>query len=518
MRFSSLFQKSDPRPNSSLVQFAQGDAAPQVQFTPVCSSKLALETRVTSTKLDQTRVNQSTFAIPVRTWCLPTQAAWLNDTGRLRIWEKSRQVGATKTDALDSVLKASPAGARFDVWVTSRDDIQARLYLEDCVEWARILHVAAENLGVLVLEPGSNASAYVLQFANGRRIYCLSSNPNALAGKRGHVKIDEFALHQDQRALFHVAKPVTQWGGTLSIISTHRGPDTLFNQIIQDIRHKGNPMGWHLFSYPIQKAVEEGIVERINEKSDGNETSDQFLSRIRSECIDEEQWLQEYCCQPADQNSAFFSHEMLNSCTEHNLKLMPLNEFINYAEGGSSSKSFPQSNQANSGRSFYVGVDVGRVKNLFVIDVGERIGDVIWDRVRIELQNRPFSEMQENLYPLLRLPQVKRCCIDAGGPGIQLAEEARYHFGYKVERVTFTARLKEEMAFGMRGDFEDRRLRIVDDETLRSDLRALKKETTSAGNIRLEGNLDDSHCDRTWAKALRQHATKYKIICGGAVA
>jgi hypothetical protein len=33
---------------------------------------------------------------------------WLEDASPLRIWEKSRQVGATKTDAFDSVMKASP--------------------------------------------------------------------------------------------------------------------------------------------------------------------------------------------------------------------------------------------------------------------------------------------------------------------------------------------------------------------------------------------------------------------------
>src|SRR5262245_10446199 len=46
--------------------------------------------------------------IPETGWFLPDQIAWLNDRGSLRIWEKSRQVGATKTDAFDSVLKASP--------------------------------------------------------------------------------------------------------------------------------------------------------------------------------------------------------------------------------------------------------------------------------------------------------------------------------------------------------------------------------------------------------------------------
>src|SRR5438132_755632 len=49
-------------------------------------------------------------------WFLPGQCRWLEDDGPLRIWEKSRQVGATITDALDSVLKVSHARAKFDVW------------------------------------------------------------------------------------------------------------------------------------------------------------------------------------------------------------------------------------------------------------------------------------------------------------------------------------------------------------------------------------------------------------------
>ena len=86
----------------------------------------------------------------------------------------------------------------------------------------------------------------MIQFSNGRRIYSLSSHPDALAGKRGHVKLDEFALHQDQRLLYSIAKPVTTWGGTLSIMSTHRGAATVFNQIIRDILENDNPMKWSL--------------------------------------------------------------------------------------------------------------------------------------------------------------------------------------------------------------------------------------------------------------------------------
>src|SRR5206468_6613563 len=143
--------------------------------------------------------------------------------------------------------------------------------------------------------------------------------------------------------------------------STHRGPETLFNQFIQDYHHKGNPMGWQLFSFPIQTAVEEGIVERINEKSGGNETRDQFLARIRAECIDEEQWLEEYCCQPADERAAFLTYEMVVACEAEGC----LRDF-NYLR--------------NCPNYLYLGMDMGRKKDLTVIDVGEKIGDVVWDR------------------------------------------------------------------------------------------------------------------------------------------
>ena len=166
---------------------------------------------------------------------------------------------------------------------------------------------------------------------------------------------------------------------------------------------------------------------------------------------------------------------------------------------------------------FYVGVDVARKHDLTVIDVGEKIGDTIWDRMRIELHDKKFSEIEEELFRILRFPSVRRCCIDATGIGMQLAERAKDHFRWKVEPVTFTALVKEDLAFALRMAFEDRKLRIDPDPALRADLRGIKKVTTSAGNIRFEADNDDSHCDRFWAKALRQHASKSKGPRVGAI-
>lgn len=166
----------------------------------------------------------------------------------------------------------------------------------------------------------------------------------------------------------------------------------------------------------------------------------------------------------------------------------------------------------------YIGVDIARKDHLCVIDAGEKIGDVVWDRMRIELRNASFAEIEDELYGLMELPQVRRACIDATGLGMQLAEAARKKFGARIEPVTFTAEVKESLAYALRTALEKRLLRLDPDPKLRADLRGIRKEVTAAGNLRFGGESKDSHCDRFWAKALRQHAADRPVKMGGAVA
>ncbi|HWW02092.1 MAG TPA: terminase family protein [Candidatus Acidoferrum sp.] len=439
-----------------------------------------------------------------------SQIDWINDVSRLKLCVKARQTGFSYCNCFRLVLLVSATDARLDAYISSRDQQQAALQLDDCRNWANLMKVGFADKGELILDSSPNSSAYVLEFANGRRIYSLSSNPNALAGKRGHVTLDEFALHQDQRLLFRVAKPVTTWGGQLSIISTHRGTATLFYQLIRDALG-ANPMGWSLHQVPIQKAVDEGIVERINKKLGRTDSRDDYLKRTRAECIDQETWHQEYCCVASDENAAFFSYEILDACTDPSLRLLTLDEFLH-------SRTLPRSDAPRSdARTFFLGLDVGRIRDLCVLDVGEKIGNITYDRLRIELLDQPFSRIESDLDRLLRLPQLKRACIDHSGIGMQLAEQARERFGWKVEPVDFSGPKKEELAFALRHDFEDRRLRIPADDKLRADLRGLKKELSPSGRLRFIGDTEDSHCDRTWAMALRQHAARVRSSAGALV-
>ena len=457
--------------------------------------------------------------LAVEAYFLRYQRDWLVDSGRLKLCQKSRQVGLSYADSYDSVRKAAVRPGGRDVWVMSRDEVQAKQYIRYCRRWANILHYAAADHAqrVFVLPNGRSATVQVLTFASGASVYALSSNPDAIVGKSGHVKLDEFALHKDQRTLYAVAKPVIQWGGTLSLISTHRGAGTVFNEIIMEIRERGNPMGWSLHTIPIQKAVEQGLVEKIDaaNRAAGSpglpagptgvqDRREQWLAQQRAECIDEEQWLQEYCCVPADESAAFISYELINACTEAELRLLTVAGLLEAAARA------PQS-------AFYLGVDVARKKDLCVLDVGEKVGDVVWDRLRLQLLNRPFRELEEDLYRLLRLPQLKRACVDATGLGLQLAERARERFGWKVEPITFTAASKEELANGLKIDLEQRHVRLADDEPLRADLRGIRKEVTLSGNSRFAGESEGSHCDRFWAKALRQQAARHKVNAGALV-
>ena len=418
---------------------------------------------------------------------LPYQRAWIQDASSLRIVEKGRQIGMTTADAYDSVKKALARDTNLDVWVSSRDLSTARAYLRICKRWAQMLQIAADGPDWEVIDQARDLGAFTLRFKSGRCIFSLSSNPDALVGKTGHIKLDEFAVHREQSELYRIAKPCTTWGGQLSIISTHRGDQTVFYEILDAIKHKGNPMGWSHHRVTLQDAVDAGLVERINKVSGRNDAPEDFVRRLRAECLDEEQWLQEYCCVPADDKSTFITHQMITECEQEGCM-----QTIDQLE--------------HAAHRLYVGVDVARKENLCVIDVGEKIGDVIWDRMRIELRNATFAEIEERFYEIMELPRIHRACIDATGLGMQLAERAKARFGYRIEPIQFDAELKEQMAYGLRLALERHELRLDPDPKLRADLRGIRKEVTSAGNLRFAGEARDSHCDRFWAKALRQYA------------
>ena len=452
--------------------------------------------------------------VPARdTLLLPFQAKWVLDKARLKLAEKSRQIGWSWATAYSIVRKKSMADARLDGWISSRDDIQARLFLEDCKDFANVLNLGAQDLGERAIDEKGN-TAYTLAFANGLRAHSMSSNPDAQAGKRGDRVLDEFALHPDPRKLYSIAYPGITWGGALEIFSTHRGSANYFNELIREIKERGNPKGFSYHRVTLEDALNEGFLYKLQGKlpaDDPRQEMDEtdYFNFVRSGAADEESFLQEYMCVPADDAAAFMPYDLIASCEYR------ADQFDQFQIGRGAGKSalatigtFDLFRDAKN--PLFVGVDVGRTRDLTVIWVDEKVASSNFTRLIIELQNKPFDEQEYELYRVLEHPLVRRACIDNTGIGRQFAERAIKRFGqYRVEAVNFTGPVKEELAYPVRSGFEDKTERIPQDKLIRADFRSIKKETTQAGNIRFTADTGPGgHADRFWAKALSTHAGK----------
>ncbi len=341
------------------------------------------------------------------TFFLPYQIAWIKDRSRIKLMEKSRQIGMSWTTAYSLVRRHCRAGEKNDSWVSSRDELQAKLFIDDCKKFAGILNAASrECCGA---ETASDSDSRSLEFANGTRIWSLSSNPDAQAGKRGTRVLDEFALHPDPARLYAIAYPGITWGGSLEIISTHRGGENFFAKLVEEARYGGNPKRISLHRITLQDALEQGLLKKLkaslppdHEVSQMDEAA--YFDYIKNSCADEESFLQEYMCTPADDRAAFLSYDCVRRCL--------------YKDGEAWREPFSPENPQ------YLGVDVGRTRDLTVFWLLEKCGDVLFTRDVRVFRDVPFSEQEVVLHSYLRNPYLRRAAVDMSGLGRQFAERA----------------------------------------------------------------------------------------------
>lgn len=420
---------------------------------------------------------------------LPYQSAWIQDTSRLKLMEKSRQIGLSWSTAYAAVERTAEQCARHDQWVSSRDDLQARLFVEDCKMWAGIMSIAAKDLGEIVIDDKARITAYTIELASGKRIHSMSSNPDAQAGKRGGRVLDEFALHPDPRKLWSIAYPGITWGGSMELISTHRGSNNFFNGLIREARENGNPKKLSLHRVTLQDALDQGFLytlQKMLPPDDERQAMDEaaYFDFIRAGCADEESFRQEYMCDPADDDSAFLEYDLIASAE--------------YSSGVDWKRT--------EGGTLYAGLDIGRKNDLTVLWVVEKLGDTLYTRHVEALKGMRKSDQEAILYPWFA--KCDRVCLDYSGLGIGWGDDAQDVFGaYKIECITFTAPKKEALAYPVRGAMEDRRVRIPYDPKIRADLRAVTKQVTPSGTVRFTAERTaDGHSDHFWALALALNA------------
>lgn len=425
-----------------------------------------------------------------KTYFMPYQQSWLRDDSRTKIWQKSRRIGATYVAAYEDVRDAI-RGKVPSCWFSSADETAAREYIEYCLKWAKVAQVAAESLGEQVVDEKQGVTTYQVRFRNGVKIHALSSNPKAFRSKGGKVTLDEFAWHEDAKAMWAAARPCITWGFPLRILSTHHGINSLFNKFVTDCTK--NKLKWALHTTDIHRAVADGLADKIQGKALGKPEREEWLADEEASVGDASVWAEEYCCKPQDEASAFLTYEQIRAMQSDGI-LMPPSECTG---------------------ELYAGWDVARHTHLSVIWVVERLGSVLVTRMVKAMRDVSFAEQEQVLFDILGLRNLRRCCIDSTGMGEAPFERARGKFGTKVEGVKFTGLVKEDLANGVLRHSQDRTALIPDDFEVREDLHSVRKAVTVAGNVRFDvtgSEAKGSHADRFWAFALALQAAGGQVF------
>ncbi len=399
------------------------------------------------------------------------QKRWVQDDSRFKIAMFARQCGKTFTSTLELALdcvKADVAGSRKRWVILSRGERQAREAMNEGVK----LHLAAMQAGFQAYdyEWEAGIKALEVELPNGSKITALPANPDTARGFSANVLLDEFAFHQDSRAIWKALFPVISKPGLkLRVISTPNGKGNKFYDLMT-----GKDDGWARYSTDIYQAVADGLPRDIEE--------------LRRGAGDADLWSQEFELQWLDEASSWLDFELITSC-EDELAGIP---------------------EHYTGGMCYVGVDIAARNDLFVIWVIEQVGDVFWTREIIERKRISFAEQDMLLDDVFRRYRVMRCCMDQTGMGEKPVEDAQNRHGTsRVEGVLFTGNNKLNMATRGKEFFQDRRLRIPQgDNALRADLHKVKKVTSNTGAPRFVADSDgNGHADRTWAGFLAINAT-----------
>ena len=306
---------------------------------------------------------------------------------------------------------------------------------------------------------------------NGVRIIGLPANPLTARGYTGDIFLDEFAMHRDDEGIWSALFPALMRGnGELDVASTPRGRRNTFYKL-----QSSEPFTCETLT--LEEAVANGL--------------DIDMAATRAGIGDELAWRQEYCCEFADEATAFLTLELIDRCCDDTL---------------STSVNWPAIERQRA--EIYVGIDLARKHDFTVIWVWERVGTDLLTRGVAHFQNATFEEQEDFIARLLSCRTILRCAVDASGIGMQFAERLMNRFGAdRVEAVQFSSALKTRLAGRLRVAAERGQLRIPRDDDIVRDWHSIERIISSGSHVRFDADRSArGHADRFWAAALGVHA------------
>lgn len=429
----------------------------------------------------------------------------------------SRQIGKSYTLAGWSVNRLTRQLQTHDTWlVTVLSNSRA-----NGAEFVLKCHDVCRKLGQAFTEDGNradlenrkdldeDAKLELMRFEirleiGGKlgRIIVLAANPRTARGFSGDLILDEFAFHQDSRAIWDAAEPIISANPDflLRIASTGNGRRNMFYQLIAEGR---------IPYYRVKRSEAHAMGElKIYSVVTGKEiTPDQ----ARAESSDKRSYDQNYECEFNDEATALLTQELISLAEREGVVI----------EHQAWSEATLERLKRCTGELF-AGGDIGRNRDLTFIPVLEKNGQLLRTVAALVMEQMRLPDQQRQADRVIELPRFRRIEFDMTGLGLGLCEYAQDKHGtQKVGGVNFgstepltqrlisdgrvgaTARVTEIMATELLGVFEDRRIEIPSDPELRDDLRKPERLVSPGGRVSIASTRDEAgHADRFWGYAL----------------
>ncbi len=441
---------------------------------------------------------------------------------------KSRQTGFSFVVAIKGLVKAlDPARTQYTKQFVSYNEEDA----QEKIRYARQFYDSIPNRYKKKLV---HQTATMLEFEDvgsktTSRLISLPCRPPR--GKNGDVCLDEFAIYLPRlsKEIYTAASFCTLRRGCIEVGSTPLGTIGKFYEICTNRESYPN---FDRYFIPwwyakvmckdvrgaVQFAKDMETAERVERFG-----TDRLISLFQNSTLEDFQ--QECECVFIDSSASYISLELIYANTPGRREEdIPTNiekdEDYFAAKRDVEIHCFKDADELilnyspeKYGSPLFMGLDIGRTSDATVFYIIGVINGKKRSVLRHEMRNADFDAQTAVLNKLMENLPIYRCCIDDGGIGRNLAENAHKRYGERAELYHFDLQSKEILAMGVRTGLERREYELDNDRDFHAQIHSIKRTPSSGGSFRYDAERNEKgHADSFWAWALASYATDGKKI------
>ena len=364
---------------------------------------------------------------------------------------------------------------------------QALSSLDQAKLWARAydFQIADYDEQRMGRDSATLLKSALITYSNGSKHWAVPGRPDTVRGESANVGLTEADFFEQPlltwRALLpSITNPLRGGKKKVRVVSTPNGKGGLLWKIAD--KPKGEKMSWSIHRITILHAVLMGLPVDVAE--------------IREAMDDPEGFAQEYMVEFLDGSNVLLPYEL-----------------IALAEHPQASECWSLDDARHASATF-LGIDFGRSNDPTVCWTLQRVGDVLWTREVLVLDNVSTPDQFQILDD--RIKAATRVSFDYTGPGVGLGDimvkkhkqwKPSEHKLGKVELCTFTSQLKRELFPRLRQAFmAPTKLRIPISTTIREDLHEMQQIVQNGAYSYWAPRTKAGHSDRCTALALAVRA------------